>query len=395
VDLSAPGGDTEEQGKNRTGGIYSISYRASNKNYYEYMQGTSMACPHVSGVAALILSVYGSESFTPNTLRARLLNSTTLLTEFDPANASKMGSGLLNAAAALAPGGVPGEVTNLTAQTVNHVSGKLAWTVPPVSNGGIVSVFEVACSTGEITEDNFDEHMAATERTSVASGSEQIYLITGLTPLTTYHVAIRSVGNIGDKSGISNTATLTTTDNHAPEINRFPADTTLIPYNSVSLDLSKCIKDIDGDELSYIYTLRPGGIVNARIRGNTLTIDPQYHGSVVLQLTASDPFAATVTTSVNIDVEQKYAPDKAGELLAYPNPTSDILWYSYILNESASVSIRIVNTIGQMMFQTPTEKLRSGTYYDNINLSDWDIGVYLVQYIKDGKTVDTKKVLKQ
>ncbi|MDR1154879.1 MAG: S8 family serine peptidase [Bacteroidales bacterium] len=395
IDISAPGGDTRESGKSSTGGIYSISYKTNNRNYYEYMQGTSMACPHVSGVAALILSVYGGEHFTPDMLRARLLNSTTLLTAFDPGNASKMGSGLLNAAIALAPGGVPGEVTDLTVQTVNHVSGKLAWTVPPASNGGIVSIFEVACSTGEITEDNFDKNMAVREHVSVTSGSEQTYVITGLTPLTTYHLAIRSVGNIGDKSGISNTVTMTTTGNHAPEISGFPADTTLIPYQPITLDLSGYITDSDGDELNYAYILRPRGIVNVRVRGNILTIDPQHHGSVVLQLTASDPFEETVTASVNIEVEQKYAPDKSGELLAYPNPTSDILWYSYILDESASVSVRIVSAKGLTMFQAPAEKLRSGTYYYSVNLSGWTTGVYFVQYIRDGKTVDTKKVLKQ
>ena len=45
VDISAPGGEISVM--NNTGGIYSTSYRTANKNYYEYMQGTSMACPHV------------------------------------------------------------------------------------------------------------------------------------------------------------------------------------------------------------------------------------------------------------------------------------------------------------------------------------------------------------
>ena len=50
VNISAPGGDTKNHGKG--GGVYSTL----PKNKYGYMQGTSMACPHVSGVAALGLS---------------------------------------------------------------------------------------------------------------------------------------------------------------------------------------------------------------------------------------------------------------------------------------------------------------------------------------------------
>ena len=75
IDISAPGGDTNEAGTNRTGGIYSASHRPANNSFYEYMQGTSMACPHVAGVAALILSVYGDENFTPEKLRSMLLCS--------------------------------------------------------------------------------------------------------------------------------------------------------------------------------------------------------------------------------------------------------------------------------------------------------------------------------
>lgn len=62
VDIFAPGG-----------GIVSASYASTNG--YTTMSGTSMASPHVAGVAALILSTY--PSYTPSQVRASMLAGST------------------------------------------------------------------------------------------------------------------------------------------------------------------------------------------------------------------------------------------------------------------------------------------------------------------------------
>ncbi len=95
VDIAAPGG-------NALNGMPTI-YSTKIDNGYGYNQGTSFACPHVSGVAALALSKYGHSGYTPDSLRVRLEATTTLLYDVEPDYAQYMGSGLLNAGKALQP----------------------------------------------------------------------------------------------------------------------------------------------------------------------------------------------------------------------------------------------------------------------------------------------------
>lgn len=92
VSISAPGGTDAL-------GVYSTFPSILGVSRYGYMSGTSMACPHVSGVAALILSKFGSESYTPEMLKSRLLVSTKPIN--DLRYVGKLGTGLLDAAAAL------------------------------------------------------------------------------------------------------------------------------------------------------------------------------------------------------------------------------------------------------------------------------------------------------
>ena len=487
IDISAPGG--EINGRINIGGIYSTSYRTVNKNYYEYLQGTSMACPHVSGVAALILSVYGNECYTPDMLRSRLLYSATPLDTFDPVNTSKMGAGLVNASMALSINSTSGKVTDLTAQMINAVSCRLNWTVPQIVKDKDLTIYTVACATELITEANFEKYaMKPVVATQVTETTLQT-IVTGLQPATLYYIAIRNLENQCDVSAISNVATVTTrnntapvvsnplpdislrdvanetayyignlftdddgdemtfevsvasarvasarikdnsilikplaagktsltikaddgntgrtsfsfslniSQNHAPEFSGLLTDTILIPYSDpVVIDLAKHASDPENDPVFFFVQPDKSDVVNTNIKGSILTIAPRHHGNEKVLITASDPYNAKTTETIRITVEQKYAPDKANRLLVYPNPTNDILWYSYILNVPASVSISIVSSIGKIMYQTPIEKRTAGTHYYNVNIQNWDTGVYLVQYFIGGKLVDTKKVVKQ
>ena len=65
VDISATGGDYHYAQINST----------LPGNEYGIMQGTSMSCPHVTGMAGLIVSYYGKDGFTRDDLLNKMLNS--------------------------------------------------------------------------------------------------------------------------------------------------------------------------------------------------------------------------------------------------------------------------------------------------------------------------------
>ncbi len=93
VKISAPGGDMSY---GSTRGILSTQL----SNSYGYLQGTSMACPHVSGVAALILSLRPG-AFTAQQVKNLLSSSADNIDALNPSYAGKLGSGRVNAYQAL------------------------------------------------------------------------------------------------------------------------------------------------------------------------------------------------------------------------------------------------------------------------------------------------------
>ncbi len=93
VDVSAPGGETDYVTPR---GVLSC-WRNNNYGFY---QGTSMACPHVSGIAALMVSLaYGQ--LTPTLIADIIRNTTDDHYAVNPGYTGKLGTGRVNAHKAL------------------------------------------------------------------------------------------------------------------------------------------------------------------------------------------------------------------------------------------------------------------------------------------------------
>lgn len=95
IDICAPGGDKFHTGES----IYSTTASSS----YGYLYGASMACPHVSSVAALVIEKYGvgKPGFTADQLTEILLKSTYDIDAYNPKYIGKLGSGCISATRAL------------------------------------------------------------------------------------------------------------------------------------------------------------------------------------------------------------------------------------------------------------------------------------------------------
>jgi serine protease len=100
IDVAAPGG--AQNSANDSNGVLSTHNSGSgapSSDSYQYSQGTSMAAPHVAGVAALMASV--KSNITPDEAES-ILKSTA---KPFPATCSQCGTGIINAAAAVAEAG--------------------------------------------------------------------------------------------------------------------------------------------------------------------------------------------------------------------------------------------------------------------------------------------------
>lgn len=199
IDLTAPGGETYRASEE---GV--MSTLAGGK--YGYLMGTSMACPHVSGVAGLVLSRYTKQGMHPDNLRERLVRSVDPIESANPAIAGKLGTGRLNAGRALANADAtaPHPVTDLAVAGKDIGEIRLTWT-SPLDEAGFAARYDLRYSTSPIREDNFYQAVVADDLSPPkAPGSKETVAVKNLPGGVRYYFALRSVDFEGNISSLSN-----------------------------------------------------------------------------------------------------------------------------------------------------------------------------------------------
>ncbi len=205
IEISAPGG---AQGfTNDPNGVLSTLNSGTTTpaaDNYVYYQGTSMAAPHVAGIASLMLSV--NSALTPaqvlDSIRATarpFAGGTTCLLN------NNCGAGIINAAAAVVaaatgdttPPTVPG---SLLASAVSSSQINTSWVASTDSGGSGLAGYKIERCTGS----------GCTSFAQIATTTATSYSDTGRAASTTYAYQVRAYDNIGNNSGYSNTASATT-----------------------------------------------------------------------------------------------------------------------------------------------------------------------------------------
>lgn len=234
-DIAAPGGDARK-------GNQIISTLPGNS--YGKMQGTSMACPHVSGVAALVISKKGGFGFTNTALRELLVNSATDISAYN--RNYYMGSGLVNAYSAIAGSGgkAPERITSFSVEKPSSNIVTFTAEVPADEDDGKPNTIIVYYSEKPIIKtDGLQFSSFYVNDTKV--GKNISGKIIGLDFKKTYYFAAAACDLAGNKSALSETRTVITGDNHAPAIDiEGPTDLVLKGFESRTINFS--FNDPDG-----------------------------------------------------------------------------------------------------------------------------------------------------
>ncbi|MCX5797745.1 MAG: S8 family serine peptidase [Elusimicrobia bacterium] len=316
VAISGPGG--EQSYANDPNGVLSTLNSGlkgpvnvgTTGDTYVYYQGTSMATPHVSGVAALLFSI--NPNLTPAQVRQALQSTARPFSAGSGCNTSICGAGLLDAAAAV-KAVLPAAPSGLTATALGVSS--LTWTW---NNSGAAS-YNFYYSTG-LTFSN----LAATSLTQV-----------GLATNTAYGAAVSAI--IGAEGPRSSTVTVYTLA--AP-----PASFALVQVNASSLTVNWTANTNWGTttyRVDYWQALGSTSSVTAQALSVGLT---DLFGGATYYLTVSALNGDGVATSTNVisTVTLPSAPTtigSAGGTITAGPATLQIFPGAYAPGQSVQVSL--------------------------------------------------------
>lgn len=304
VDISAPGGDARKSAQilsTLPGGQYGL------------MQGTSMACPHVTGVAALVVSHFQGPGFTREQLITILKATARSIDSYNSSYEGQLGAGLVDAARALSVSFLDPELpTSVNGSAVaNYI--RLDWLRSASSEDRIPYSYELFYSKNSLASLDPDNPGAGVTKVDVvaedisANGTVNVCL-EGLDFETDYHIRVRSASILGNHSDLSDEMVIHTKSNTLPVITPQGSTSVQLPSH-LSADILFDVSDADGHPLTCSVSLAGTSVVlsdgTATVHINALELEEGT--DYVCELSVSDGYSA-VSSNINIAVATDAAP---------------------------------------------------------------------------------------